>query len=172
MRVVGAYRAGRPCSTGDTGPPEVSRHPAPTSALREKMSTLPHQVAMGYSGHGFGAERRAKSEPIGRPDPVTARERGGADDAAAPRGTGACSAALVRRTGRVGPSRGAGYGSRRLRHAEARRHRRALRDRAARDPDPTDRKSTRLNSSHQINSYAVFCLKKKKTDAPSAPRAL
>src|SRR5215216_6855963 len=25
-----------------------------------------------------------------------------------------------------------------------------------------DRKSTRLNSSHQINSYAVFCLKKKK----------
>src|SRR5438552_4508606 len=26
----------------------------------------------------------------------------------------------------------------------------------------TDRKSTRLNSSHQINSYAVFCLKKKK----------
>src|SRR5438552_12516902 len=32
-------------------------------------------------------------------------------------------------------------------------------------PDPqlrTDRKSTRLNSSHQIISYAVFCLKKKK----------
>src|SRR5258708_22399367 len=29
------------------------------------------------------------------------------------------------------------------------------------DP-PLDRKSTRLNSSHQIISYAVFCLKKKK----------
>src|SRR5258708_23312240 len=28
--------------------------------------------------------------------------------------------------------------------------------------DPVDRKSTRLNSSHQIISYAVFCLKKKK----------
>src|SRR5258708_24177724 len=28
----------------------------------------------------------------------------------------------------------------------------------------TDRKSTRLNSSHQIISYAVFCLKKKKHD--------
>src|SRR5258708_20869271 len=28
-----------------------------------------------------------------------------------------------------------------------------------------DRKSTRLNSSHQIISYAVFCLKKKKTRA-------
>ena len=28
---------------------------------------------------------------------------------------------------------------------------------------PQDRKSTRLNSSHVVNSYAVFCLKKKKT---------
>src|SRR5258708_21467414 len=28
--------------------------------------------------------------------------------------------------------------------------------------EPADRKSTRLNSSHQIISYAVFCLKKKK----------
>src|SRR5207244_5057755 len=28
--------------------------------------------------------------------------------------------------------------------------------------DESDRKSTRLNSSHQIISYAVFCLKKKK----------
>src|SRR5438552_13811228 len=33
---------------------------------------------------------------------------------------------------------------------------------------PSDRKSTRLNSSHQIISYAVFCLKKKKTNASSA----
>src|SRR5258708_8912477 len=30
-----------------------------------------------------------------------------------------------------------------------------------------DRKSTRLNSSHQIISYAVFCLKKKKMTSPS-----
>src|SRR5258708_17360017 len=29
-------------------------------------------------------------------------------------------------------------------------------------PSRGDRKSTRLNSSHQIISYAVFCLKKKK----------
>src|SRR5258708_29107106 len=29
-------------------------------------------------------------------------------------------------------------------------------------PSSLDRKSTRLNSSHQIISYAVFCLKKKK----------
>src|SRR2546422_5781560 len=36
---------------------------------------------------------------------------------------------------------------------------------AARDADdlPGDRKSTRLNSSHGYISYAVFCLKKKKT---------
>src|SRR2546430_12737456 len=31
------------------------------------------------------------------------------------------------------------------------------------DPDRQDRKSTRLNSSHSQISYAVFCLKKKKT---------
>src|SRR5258708_31401377 len=31
-----------------------------------------------------------------------------------------------------------------------------------RDNEKLDRKSTRLNSSHQIISYAVFCLKKKK----------
>src|SRR2546421_13101363 len=30
-------------------------------------------------------------------------------------------------------------------------------------PTPRDRKSTRLNSSHDQISYAVFCLKKKKT---------
>src|SRR4051794_41627137 len=30
-------------------------------------------------------------------------------------------------------------------------------------PPPPDRKSTRLNSSHPSISYAVFCLKKKKT---------
>src|SRR5438552_11639610 len=39
-------------------------------------------------------------------------------------------------------------------------------DRQGRDADRAaqqgDRKSTRLNSSHQIISYAVFCLKKKK----------
>src|SRR5258708_31707478 len=31
------------------------------------------------------------------------------------------------------------------------------------DTTKVDRKSTRLNSSHQIISYAVFCLKKKNT---------
>src|SRR5256885_3652463 len=32
---------------------------------------------------------------------------------------------------------------------------------------PVDRKSTRLNSSHLVISYAVFCLKKKKTNQSS-----
>src|SRR5438132_8137476 len=33
--------------------------------------------------------------------------------------------------------------------------------------DGPDRKSTRLNSSHTVISYAVFCLKKKKCNRPS-----
>src|SRR5260221_8528111 len=32
-----------------------------------------------------------------------------------------------------------------------------------RETEKADRKSTRLNSSHTVISYAVFCLKKKKT---------
>src|SRR5260221_9580053 len=32
-------------------------------------------------------------------------------------------------------------------------------------PQDADRKSTRLNSSHTVISYAVFCLKKKNVDA-------
>src|SRR5258708_11673548 len=34
---------------------------------------------------------------------------------------------------------------------------------------PADRKSTRLNSSHQIISYAVFCLKKKNNNTLLIP---
>src|SRR2546426_1874108 len=34
-------------------------------------------------------------------------------------------------------------------------------------PRAQDRKSTRLNSSHLVISYAVFCLKKKKTTVSS-----
>src|SRR5258708_13614630 len=37
-------------------------------------------------------------------------------------------------------------------------------------PQQVDRKSTRLNSSHQIISYAVFCFKKKK-DCFSPPQS-
>src|SRR5256885_7467942 len=38
-------------------------------------------------------------------------------------------------------------------------------DRAGNHDAKTDRKSTRLNSSHLVISYAVFCLKKKKDRA-------
>src|SRR3712207_8104993 len=43
-----------------------------------------------------------------------------------------------------------------------------LADQMVADPDRVeqDRKSTRLNSSHANISYAVFCLKKKKTRPP------
>src|SRR5256885_16987212 len=40
------------------------------------------------------------------------------------------------------------------------------------DPSSIDRKSTRLNSSHLVISYAVFCLKKKnKQTASNTPTA-
>src|SRR5256885_6070204 len=39
---------------------------------------------------------------------------------------------------------------------------------AARPGSSADRKSTRLNSSHLVISYAVFCLKKKKNDTNQA----
>src|SRR3712207_7906747 len=51
------------------------------------------------------------------------------------------------------------HGARRLGRA---RHRRVLRPLEL-PPGDADRKSTRLNSSHANISYAVFCLKKKKT---------
>src|SRR2546426_7750210 len=49
-------------------------------------------------------------------------------------------------------------------HDDLGRHRRG-RGAGARRRD-RDRKSTRLNSSHLVISYAVFCLKKKKTKSP------
>src|SRR5258708_12778561 len=41
--------------------------------------------------------------------------------------------------------------------------------RIPREEGAEDRKSTRLNSSHQIISYAVFCLKKKTATAKAKP---
>src|SRR5438552_12452569 len=52
------------------------------------------------------------------------------------------------------------FRSSRWRHAGADRRRRA--PEGVGESAAGDRKSTRLNSSHQIISYAVFCLKKKK----------
>src|SRR5947207_6263912 len=44
------------------------------------------------------------------------------------------------------------------------RHDQAREGRAPLVGDAADRKSTRLNSSHTVSSYAVFCLKKKKNN--------
>src|SRR5260221_6933421 len=60
-----------------------------------------------------------------------------------------------------------------LQDADERERQRAALDRfVGRLVEVRDRKSTRLNSSHTVISYAVFCLKKKKSplcslDAPS-----
>src|SRR2546421_2167926 len=42
-------------------------------------------------------------------------------------------------------------------------------DAAGHQTERRDRKSTRLNSSHDQISYAVFCLKKKTIDADTSP---
>src|SRR2546422_4480289 len=62
------------------------------------------------------------------------------------------------RRDREGHGRSASGGARRGRDAPPRRDREELPARIQ------DRKSTRLNSSHGYISYAVFCLKKKKTN--------
>src|SRR5690625_5816577 len=46
-------------------------------------------------------------------------------------------------------------------HGHGDEHRHRGEHRARQRPPERDRKSTRLNSSHVANSYAVFCLKKK-----------
>src|SRR2546428_6384581 len=61
---------------------------------------------------------------------------------------------LFRSQARAVPRRVAALGTARLAAQ-------ALRGHAARDTGHRDRKSTRLNSSHDQISYAVFCLKKK-----------
>src|SRR2546430_12520861 len=69
------------------------------------------------------------------------------------------------RAGRCAVRAAAAHGDGRVPAAargEQRGARRAQSDHLARDGEG-DRKSTRLNSSHSQISYAVFCLKKKKT---------
>src|SRR5256885_9917179 len=51
-------------------------------------------------------------------------------------------------------------------------HPRLRLERATRRGAVRDRKSTRLNSSHLVISYAVFCLKKKKTHHYSSDLSL
>src|SRR5438132_10788851 len=82
--------------------------------------------------------------------PISARAAPAATDG------GAGEAAHPRRDHAVRFPRGDGVHRRRHGDADGR-------EKPRRDPDLLDRKSTRLNSSHTVISYAVFCLKKKKT---------
>src|SRR5690348_17468877 len=71
--------------------------------------------------------------------------------------------------GHGGLGRGIQYPDHHLRlgHAKAKRHLHPARPWCPKTPN-RDRKSTRLNSSHPSISYAVFCLKKKKTISESS----
>src|SRR5437588_3709002 len=60
------------------------------------------------------------------------------------------------------PRDGGGPQALAVRPAPAARRRRGPGFRLGRAVPGRDRKSTRLNSSHTVSSYAVFCLKKKK----------
>src|SRR2546429_4280203 len=60
--------------------------------------------------------------------------------------------------------------SRRPPDAAASSRRARLRPTPASGGETTDRKSTRLNSSHGYISYAVFCLKKKKNEPHPSPK--
>src|SRR5690606_40767638 len=71
------------------------------------------------------------------------------------------------------PSRGrgrSGSGASAARRRPAGRARRRRRCCPRGQVEARDRKSTRLNSSHVKISYAVFCLKKKKTEAKQQDR--
>src|SRR3712207_8903647 len=80
-------------------------------------------------------------------------------DALAHDGEAEARAALSRREERLPDARRQVFGDARPRVHDRPQERRAL----ARALDAQDRKRTRLNSSHANISYAVFCLKKKRT---------
>src|SRR5258708_9652379 len=69
----------------------------------------------------------------------------------------------------AGPGDAGGRGHRLYGADRGGAHEPAAEVRARRTAFTRDRKSTRLNSSHQIISYAVFCLKKKKSRTDARP---
>src|SRR5256885_14743594 len=138
--------------------------------------TLPQECA---------TERRAV-ERVRIPRELTPPDRGAIDRAMLRRRIESCQLKVPSRGAVPGPearlrsshavsSTSTGQCLRRRRgHAEQRSDRGAEASLALEPPDhrrgralgrvrPADRKSTRLNSSHLVISYAVFCLKKKKT---------
>src|SRR5690349_24819901 len=71
-----------------------------------------------------------------------------------------------------GPSWGRSTGTKAMGKAPEATAARNTGARLARESKSSDRKSTRLNSSHVEISYAVFCLKKKKTTCCKATSCL
>src|SRR6266536_4988211 len=149
------------------------------------------------TGHERSPSRRRRRRPPRTPSResgLVARRAPGRRSARSPAGAGRGDRARVLSSGSLQfrTDRGGGRGGRRRdpdRHA--RRDRRLLPGsrppRAGREADrgrprprrgpcparapgrPGDRKSTRLNSSHEWISYAVFCLKKKKKTYITTP---
>src|SRR5260221_8809505 len=110
-----------------------------------------HRLRKRNRRQGYTVSGRAHKEPSCRPD--------GDPDVRQPRRhaalSSACASASQLRLSRLDPKNLSGV---------------ALRPRAAgRRELALDRKSTRLNSSHTVISYAVFCLKKKKEPRYEAP---
>src|SRR5256885_3942297 len=78
-------------------------------------------------------------------------------------GVQTCALPISRRSA-TGDPRTAGCGKKKTRQPTGSSHDAELSDLQAM---ARDRKSTRLNSSHLVISYAVFCLKKKNQNKPS-----
>src|SRR5436190_19846358 len=107
---------------------------------------------------GRGARLRAAAAAASIRPAVPARARTAADSL-----PGGLAHVLARVQGEHPPDRAARYWARDRDHARGRRDPQAPHSRHSMVRGfRADRKSTRLNSSHTVISYAVFCLKKKK----------
>src|SRR2546428_7917589 len=152
-----------PASGLHSPPPHASETgPADVPGRARRMRSAPARHPAG------GAERTARAEPAarparrpGRPRPRIGRRLGGA----APRGPAAPPADGGEPGARAALPAWPAQDPRGERRAAEPRAPPRDREQLLSDRARTDRKSTRLNSSHDQISYAVFCLKKKKKNA-------
>src|SRR5438034_7885208 len=116
-------------------------------AVKAKKAT---EGRKGGRGICFTHARAKRFDPGAPARSARLRGRAQARGARVPRRAGAALRARAPRAAGAPP------------RAPARDRRRPVAGLPARDAPYQDRKSTRLNSSHTVISYAVFCLKKKK----------
>src|SRR5260221_8951855 len=145
LAAPGRYPA--PCSV-EPGLSSGIRKPMPATVWPASAAILPHRDAGGLTS--LGPRRKNHSKVVLRRGDEHATQ----------------NVLPAARSGQRHPDgqRSAARASRRRAHAFPRQARDVSRQ-AARSELPAevrDRKSTRLNSSHTVISYAVFCLKKKK----------